>query len=750
MSFRSAPHGPGRLPGVAAVCALFTLAARLEAQCPDGTPPPCRAAAPVRRDPPLDERTWLVLPFENTARDTASDLVRNVSVSLLYQEMARWQDVRVISDARVADLLRRVPAAQQERLGYQTAADLARRAGAGRVVLGSYLAVRGRASVTATVFDVRSGNQVRIVRETIGGLESPAALDSLGAAFRRLSRGVLAAPAGTQTGSGGLGTTSIEAYRAYAAGMAAFNRLAIDSAHGFMDRAVALDSGFALARVRRWQFSTDTLARRRDLQAAMRLVEGLPPRERALVEAYAAASRADFEQLCRAANRLVADDSTAADGWTLLASCYGDDPGVVREGGTVRLHTDPTRALRAAERAAELAPGSIEAVAALVNALVGRGASRMVCLDEGIALCPPDRLFRVFAVPVADSFVVTVVPWPQARRSPADRAAVAVQQRRLQRALESVARFRQSAPDSRIIQLINLSLALQTGDTTAALAALAGDVRSQSVDTSLGIRLQLWGGALGLALARGRTAEASAYADSVHARVPGAAVPIYGLFGHFGEGSDTNAAGRQNAAWRQILAGVLPNGFDTLETRIAARLTGPQLNDFLQLTNLAAFHMRRTGPALDTAAAHPIKRAQAWIASRDTARARAALAEFDTELAARHVATLDDGGWLFSAETHLELGDSSGGLERLKEFGRRWVYFASQDNPILEQWYWQRSAMRLWGRTWLLLGDLAMAAGQQAEARRAYRIVLGLWERGDPPLQPMVARARSALAQLGS
>lgn len=37
------------------------------AQCPDGTPPPCgRAATPVRRDPPLDERAWLILPFVKT------------------------------------------------------------------------------------------------------------------------------------------------------------------------------------------------------------------------------------------------------------------------------------------------------------------------------------------------------------------------------------------------------------------------------------------------------------------------------------------------------------------------------------------------------------------------------------------------------------------------------------------------------------------------------------------------------------
>jgi tetratricopeptide (TPR) repeat protein len=755
-----------RLCRIAILLAASALASAstLNAQCPDGTPPPCSpAAAPARRDPPLDERTWLVLPFENTARDTASDLVRNVSVSLLYQEMARWQDVRVIPDARVADLLRRVPAAEQARLGLETASDLARRAGARRVVLGSYLAVRGRATVIATVYDVRAGRPLRVVREAISGLEAAAALDSLGAAFSRLARGILAVPAGAQGGAGGPGTTSIEAYRAYASGMAAINRFAIDSALVWLDRAIVYDSNFALAHLRRWQFSSDTVTRRQDLQAAIRLAESLPPRERLLVEGSAASGRGDYEQLCGAANRLVADDSTAADGWVMLSRCYGDSR-VFREGGTVRLRGDPVRALRASERAYALAPTSIEAFSAWGTHLAFSAALypsgnpdnpyRMECADEGISTfrCLPDRLYRLSLITVADSFVVTVQPWWEARRAPAERApeAVAGWQRRALRAREGVERFRQSAPDSWFLSWLGAVLACETGDTAAAAGAFGRGAIFPS-DTSGLTRLRSLNTGLLVSLARGRMAVASAYADSVLAR-PGNASPWYHtLFGRFGEGADTTADGRQNGAWRQILAGVLPTGFDTLETRISARLTGPTRDDFLQLSTLAAFHMRRTGPALDTAAAHPIKRAQAWIARRDTVRAREALVEFDRELAARHVATGDDGGWLFSAEAHLELGDSAVALERLREFARRWVYMAGQfSSNILEQWYWHRGTQRLWGRTWLLFGDLAMAAGQQAEARRAYRMVVGFWEHGDPPVQPLVARARAAQAQLGN
>jgi hypothetical protein len=253
-----------------------------------------------------------------------------------------------------------------------------------------------------------------------------------------------------------------------------------------------------------------------------------------------------------------------------------------------------------------------------------------------------------------------------------------------------------------------------------------------------------------LALARQRPAEAAALADSF-AAIPGVLrrTPYSSMLGRPSEGSDTTISAREAAAWRPILLGVLPRGFDSLEAAIAARLTGPQREDFLQLSTLAGYHLRRTGPALDTAARHPLKRFQALLARGDTVRARAALAEFDRELLARHPASFDDGGWLFDAESHLEVGDSATALARMVEWERRWV-FLSRESMILEQYYWQRSTARLFGRTWLLYGDLAMAAGRRNEARRAYLMVAGLWANGEPLVQPALQRARSALARLAS
>jgi len=55
-----------------------------------------------------------------------------------------------------------------------------------------------------------------------------------------------------------------------------------------------------------------------------------------------------------------------------------------------------------------------------------------------------------------------------------------------------------------------------------------------------------------------------------------------------------------------------------------------------------------------------------------------------------------------------------------------------------------------WARSFLLIGDLAAAQGQRQEAADAYRRFIDLWERGDPEVQPIVSRARTALAALAN
>ena len=739
-----------KLPGSIslAIATLLAPAGEILAQCPDGTPPPCGRSAPqARRDPPLDERAWLILPFANTTGSADAAMLTQASVSMLYQDLSRWQDIRVVPDDRVADLLRGLPSAERGRPGLQSALGLARRVGAGKLLLGDFLALGGQAQLNAKVYDVRSGRQLRLVREQLNSLAS---LDSLTAGFGRVARGALAVP-GPAFSKAGVGTSSLEAYAAYLSGIEALNGIQIDSARARFLRATRIDSTFALAHLRASQthirFTSDP-GRDPNRAAALRFAGTLPPRERSMLQAADASTRADYGELCRLARGLVASDSSDAEAWNLLSSCHQDVRLVIGpDGDSSRavVRGDLSAALFAARRSYALDPTGPWA-GALPNLLAIGGTAQ--CLSGVTGLCPPRQLYATTGWIVGDSVRYSGLRWSDVKHSPPYMSAawISQYQERLREAREIYRRLVASKPDNWLLEWILARSALGVGDTAAAASGFAR-VLTIGPDSA---PIFMMADRRDLALARQRPAEAAALADSVLAFPPALRNTAYfSMLGRPSEGADTTIGSRQAAAWRPILLGVLPQDFDAIETAIAARLTGPQRDDFLQLSTLAGYHLRRTGPALDTAARHPIKRFQALLARGDTVRARAALTEYDRELLARHPASFDDGGWLFDAESHLELGDSATALSRLTEWERRWAFLA-RESMILEQYYWQRSTPRLFGRTWLLYGDLAMAGGRPAEARRAYQMVAGLWEKGEPVVQPALQRARDRLKQLSS
>lgn len=75
------------------VCALAFAPMAVSAQCPDGTPPPCRRAAPAAgvrvANPTLDDHAWIVVPFANATRTPDLDWLRDATRRAADQEVAR-------------------------------------------------------------------------------------------------------------------------------------------------------------------------------------------------------------------------------------------------------------------------------------------------------------------------------------------------------------------------------------------------------------------------------------------------------------------------------------------------------------------------------------------------------------------------------------------------------------------------------------------------------------------------------------
>lgn len=766
---------PTRLPAQLMVVLVSLFAAgAAQAQCPDGTPPPCRApaaAAPRRGVPPtLDERTWIVLPFTNVARAPDIDWLSDASVNLLYLDLSRWQDIHVIDDERVADFMREVPDAAGGQLGLQTGLAVARRAGAGKLVMGDLLKVGSRTAVVAKVFDVRTGQRLRSVRE------EAASSDSLMPAFGRLARGILdvAPPPGARGAP--IGTTSVAAYREYLTGVMALNSWNLNDAGTRFRQAIALDSTFALAHYKLsvvvgWQLPTDPV-RRAAAEAASRFSGSLPDRERGLIAGQLAQANDRWGEACAAYAALVRADSGDVDAWYNLGECnYHDDEVVAATGDTSRLafRASFNTALRAFSRALDLDPTYHLAYAHIPDIL--QAANRSGCRGAPLANCRRGQTLSAVLLRDHDSLVT--IPRRLGENgelmgepsTPAEQAAARRANALLARDL--AARWVAAGANEWRAHGVYGEALFVTGDRTGAERELALAARGARTVPE---RLRLFLGRIGLALKLDRPGDAALLADSLGlvadsaalAPVRAAAAVVGVTFGRFHRAEllpNPGGAGgtsRHLPALAAAFAGLVPDTLARIEEAWASQVTAglpPERRaaasrSVLLLLSTVTFHFRRAGATLDSSSANPLMRFQAFLAAGDSSRARHALLALDSSLTGRPPDAPDDGLLLFAAESHLELGDSATALARMLEFGSRWVSFMP---PIFGQAAGVNvPSSWLWGRAWLLLGDLAAAAGRPEEARRAYRFVVGLWEGGEAAAQPAVTRSREALARLGS
>ena len=254
---------------------------RLSAQCPDGSPPPCRgrAAAPARG-------SIAVLPFSNRSADSSDAFLAEEIPEQITGRLSRIASLRVVSAAAVAAQWRRTPdalaAARALRVEWLVTGSLRR---SGRTLSANIELVR-----TATAEQAWS-SPFRRADDDIGAIESQVAESVAVAVVGRLAPEQIAA-------IGRTATRNTEAYRLYLNArslVARRTRADIDASVGLLRTAVRLDPRFAGAWAR--------LAMSYNLQTQYAAV-GVGPSNDSLM----AASR-------QATDRALALDSSSAEAW---------------------------------------------------------------------------------------------------------------------------------------------------------------------------------------------------------------------------------------------------------------------------------------------------------------------------------------------------------------------------------------------------------------------------------------------------
>ncbi len=759
--------------------ACVTSANSAAAQCPDGTPPPCGRAASTnastrRVNPALNPRMWIVVPFGNVTKSADLDWLRDASVNLLSLDLSRWTDIAVVDDKRVGDLVRELPAANAaSSLTLSDGLALARRAGAGTLVMGDFYKLGAGARLAANVFDVKSGNRLRSTTQ-----QAPSQ-DSLLTIFGAMARAVLALPTPAGAKLGATGTTSVDAYQEYLLGTSALNRFELTTAKQHLLRALAIDSTFALAHYKislaiHWADSVSDVGEAVHANAAARLGRALPPRERALISARVASAGGDFVRACTTLGALVARDSADVEALFGVGECqyhagflYPEPIDSIQG----RFRGNWNVAIAAFRRVLLLDPSYHPAFQHILDALTTEAVT--VCEQPEVIGCSNDpvRAYTAYVVRDADSLLIVPVrgnfsvkdPWRErvnVTRSPL---------RNFQAARRIAQEWVDAGPSESRAHLSLATIDLRLGQVDAADRELRQIPRTADPF----VRLAALQHRVESAILSGRGRDARVILDTLRRETPNGPARDRALgqfFAALGQLKPLRAALERRALdehwspekaryWQdapRLMLGVTVDSlsrdergyWETAPDDTVCSAGRPRCRATLFFPSVAyAARVPRTWWPFRGKNVAGFRFFNAFFLSvGDTARLKVFRATFDSIAMAKFAAGGDDQGMAFhSAEAALVLRDSSAALRSTR-------FFVDSLMPALDRM--STTIDDEWGfllvpRMMLQRADLAAALGFPDEARTWYARVLDLWAEADAELQPLVARIRAALLKLG-
>jgi tetratricopeptide (TPR) repeat protein len=340
----------------------------------------------VEGDP---RHSLIIFPFENKTGDVGNDYLQEASMNLLGLAVSNWEDLRLYDDERTSSLMRRRDLDSPADVDFQVAQEIAKDARVGTLVLGDIRRERDSIAVEAKVHDVGTGDRIstEVLRASYDADPRPL-FDSLAARILQVS----GAPAGVNPALVAQTTHSLEAYRAYLRGVESLQRFEIDSARAQLQRAVELDSTFALAYLRLrdvdgWAGLESNPERRREWVAkAHAHSAALPPRLRTLLQFHVAYENGEFREARRHVEDLIARDSADAEAWYQLgeAHFHHNSQGVL-EGPDIHPDTlgNIGKALYAFRRTLEIEPRYMMAYQHVLDCLgaCARG-TRWLCFED--------------------------------------------------------------------------------------------------------------------------------------------------------------------------------------------------------------------------------------------------------------------------------------------------------------------------------------------------------------------------------
>jgi serine/threonine protein kinase/tetratricopeptide (TPR) repeat protein/TolB-like protein len=278
-----------------------------------------------------------VMRFENVGGAQSEDIrwLSDGVPSMLLTGLAQTQGLDIVSARQLLDTLKQTGGTSLAALDRSQAAEIARRAGAGAVVMGSIFRSGNEIRIDAHVDDLSSGRV--LVADSVRGTDVFALVDQLAS---RIRSGVGIPEPATIARVSDISTSSLEAYRLYSEATTAYNNTRTMEARELFKQAVVIDPTFADAYVRLFITSHNLgMLDERDIYAAKAAehADRLSERQRLLVRVEQARYAGNYAEVVRGLDELMAKYPDVVATYSIAYLIYQPVIGSLHDPG--KLHT---------------------------------------------------------------------------------------------------------------------------------------------------------------------------------------------------------------------------------------------------------------------------------------------------------------------------------------------------------------------------------------------------------------------------
>lgn len=721
-------------------------------------------------------RMYFVAPFEVQSPDRSLDWLHEGSVNMMTMALSQWTDLSVVDYERSLDLLRAGGLEEKRRIGLEEARNVARRAGAGVVIMGQVTTPTADSMhVIARMYNVATGKQVDqadVAART--GTDPRGLFQSVANELLDLLGGTKVTVELTQAT-----TKSVDAYRAYLTGVRALNRWRLAEADSLLNHATLLDTTFALAYYKRaltlgWINAADRTEHIKSSQKAVDFKDRLPKRLQDIVLANndlarAFTARGDTARRMFDAARvrlaaLVKSDSLDSEAWYGLADAQyheATQTGITNADSVTHLLNESQRNFKRAiaidstnHLAYQHLVGIYQMAAQPSGVVLDGDTLRNASTAEIVRAIGPDRIVALRAaarVKSRDAAAGWLASDPDARQAYRSLSDAYVSLGRYDSAITVLSRSNDRATSSSPTIPYRVALLRLMADDTAATSTLRNALRKFPADSlrarGEADRIVAILGALTVAGAGGAVGlldSLVAEAARVDSMMPGNTAPtkdalgVYTLAMKLGTGLPATTADKRNLQRSIQLMDQSNSPYRSQSTSlpyIAFLATGD--------TNYAAAARRWVAPpnSRDLSAVLPELTALIALSKGDTARAAQLVREFPSvdSLKNPNISIGMAGLRLFArGQAAAAVGD----------YRRAAGIYEAIDPKRFSSIGMSEPGFATYVRSYFERARAYEQLGEPDKAIVAYEEFIKRWKDADAPLQPQVAEAKQAVTRL--